>query len=902
MNRRKLSWPTLLCIFAVTHVSFITTKLDITFDDEPNRAVANRQQPLAQELATITQVPLTSEASAVLAAQPANEELVVPPAPAESTPQQEPELSETQIDRLNTDDAPLAPEPVVKKKKKKEAKETMIAFDLKDEKLVNVINLIAAKKGINVVLPQAKDDPISKVTVTLEQKKKIPLKRAEQFLYSFLDLAGYTMYPTNGFFVIAKKADSVDKEGREPYHLYVNVTPKDLPQSSESIRAIYYLTNFQVPQSGQTSSERDPLSAILTDIVGKKFFFDPKSNAILITGAADKIASAMNIILELDASGASETVIKFPLFYTSADVVAALIQKQITTVTNKPQGGGRLKLRGETGLYFTPNTRAIADSRTNSLIIIGTEAAANRIKDFVREYIDVPLESGKSILHVVDLQYLDADEFEKVLKQLIDQSKGQTQKEKGGGPQRFFDDVIVIAEKEVVAKEEKGIDAKGLLKVGGEVGKTAGKITLGGNRMLITAKEDDWLVIKELIEQLDKPQLQAIIEVMVVDITLDGKKNISAQTRNPVGLNLHDNMQFQTAHITSQILDTNTNPTRLAADLLRLLGGSPNVSMAVPASTATNSGSLIISLNDPCGGTDGSNGGIWSVLRILDEWTQTKIVSHPFLVTRNNVTASASLSTIRRGAGREVASSGVTTVKQEDFPAFISLAATPRISSLDRMSLQIRVDIQDFIDPNSATFNKITRMVETNASISPGQVLVLGGLIRDNEAEVVTKWPILGDIPILGNLFKSTDKIKIKNNLAIFIHPTIVDPKLRAGQQRFTDDRVQHEKDTMTRELFSSSKQPITRLFFGDMRTRTSAQFLDDYLTGAHYQEPHNETEYNPSYTESDGESVTRAIAITGPSAMRNEQEQEPSATAAPDSWTKNDGPRKPQFSSARNK
>ena len=678
-------------------------------------------------------------------------------------------------------------------------------------------------------MPQG--DATIKTTISIEQKDKIPLSRAEQYLHMFLNLAGYVMYPTNGFFVIAPRTPNT--EGREPYHLYVNMPPKELPKSSEMIRAIYYLNNFQVPQMGQAAGGRpDPLAAILKDMVGEnKFFFDSKSNAIILYGPADKITSAMTIILELDAAGLPETVTSFPLFYASADIVANLIKSQIVATATKP-GGGRLQVRGESGRYFTPNTRVVSDPRTNHLILIGSEPAVARIKSFVQEYIDVPLESGKSILHVYDLQYLDAKEFSEVLKNLVGQSKGQTQKEIKGGPQRFFEDVVITAEEErEVATKETTSSAP----------KTAGKIILGGNRLIVTAKHDDWLVIKELIEELDKPEPQAIIEIMVVDVTLDGIKNISAQTRNPIGANLHDNMEFQTAHISSQILDSNTNPTTLTADLLRLLGGTPNTSVAVPASSDTFAGSLIVSFKDPC------KDSIWSILRILDKWTHTKVISHPFLVAQNNKPALASLKVVRRGDGREVASSGVTTIKVEDYPAVIQVAITPRISSLNRMSLQIRVDIEDFLSVLENTFNKTTRMVETNATMSPGQILVIGGLIKDNEQEAISKWPILGDIPIIGNFFKGTTKTKTKNNLAIFIHPTIVDPKLRSGQKRFTDDRVIKERQVISSELFASNKQPVTRMFFGDMRTRTGEEFLDDYLKGAHYKETHDENSYNPS-------------------------------------------------------
>lgn len=742
------------------------------------------------------------------------------------------------------------------KKSKKKKDDPLISFDFKNEKLVNVINLFAAKKGINIILPQGND--AIKTTISFAQNKKIPLSQAEKYVYFFLELSGYTMYPTDGFSVISKKADNT--EGREPLNLYVSVPPDELPQSSENIRAIYYLTNFQVPATTQGT---EPIRSILAEMVGaKKFMFDQKSNAIILMGPADKIASAMTIILELDAAGSPEVVEVFPLFYTNADTIAKLVQGQISAVV-KPttQGVGRVQT-GESSNYFAPNTRAIADLRTNSLILIGTEAAVSRIKSFVREYIDVPAESGDSILHIYDLQYLDARDFAKVLNQILKPTgaAGQSEKEPGGGPQRFFESVIVVAEEIVTEEAVREVSGAGTSAVKG----AAGKVTLGGNRIIFTAKRDDAVVIKNLIEQLDKPELQVIVEIMILDVTLQGDKSIASQTRNPLTVDIHNDekVQFQSAQITTPILDPdNTNPTTLAADLLRLLGVNPNTSIAVPETSGPNSGTTIVSFKDPC------TNGIWSILAILDKWITTNIISHPFLVTKNNVKAKERLATIRQALGREVASGGVATVKIEDFTATISVEVTPRISSLDRLNLQIRVDIDNFLTTNvtgaAVDFTRATRSVETNATLSTGQVLILGGLTKETDVEIESKVPILGDIPILGYFFKSVSKEKIKNNLAIFVHPTIVEPKLRSGQNKYTADRIQTEKTRLeTESLFSSQRDPITRMFFNNMG-KTGPDELNDYLKSTHYGEEHREGIYQPAVLTGQAAQETAAEHMT---------------------------------------
>lgn len=802
MLYKKISWLQASIIGLLLTSNTLNAKLDINFSDgQKNPEVATTEKPVPQ---------LSDKAI------------------SDIFEHHEQSVSKTPIIHLEEKkESPKKTSPI-----KKQKKEKRISFDFNDEDLTKIINLYAAKKGINIVLPQGEN--AIKTKITLDQKKKITLDEAEKYLYSLLDIVGYGVYPNNDFYVIAKKTDAT--MGREPITLYVNVSPEDLPKKSEPIRAIYYLTNFQVPKN--TSDTNSPLNTILKDMIGdKRFLFDEKSNAIILTANADKIASVMTIILALDATGASEIVEVFPLFYADANIVADLLQKQIIAMANKQAAGaGRVQIKGEAGVYFTPNTLVKADGRTNSLILIGTESAVTRIKSFVRESIDVPLASGRSILHLYDLQYLDAKEFAGVLEQIVKQNIGeQSEKNRSEGPQRFFEDVIIKFEEMSEATEAKD--------VGGSAIAAIGKVTLGGNRLLISAKNDDWLMIKHLIEKLDKPQLQVIIEVMILDITLNAAKILNSQLRNPVGNPIHQNMQYQTVNIASSAIIPGVAPggtaqspmISLTADLLELLQIKEGNSIATGASSGGNIGSMIISFKDPC------QDAVWAAMQIFNKWGVSNVISHPFIVTKNNVKGRENLVTIRRGYGRNVSSGGNVTVKVEDYPAKVSVEITPRISSLDRLNMQIRVEVSNFTSPIGTTsqntdFTTTNRIVETNATMSAGQVLILGGLTQDTETETETKWPLLGDIPVIGPLFfRGATKSKIKNNLAIIVHPTIVNPKLRAGQQKHTQEKIETRRKEMEQSgLFNSLKDPVTRLFFADMGNN-GIESLDEYLIDVHY-------------------------------------------------------------------
>lgn len=694
-------------------------------------------------------------------------------------------------------------------------KEKKIKFNFENEDLTKIINRFAAKKGINIILPQGALAITTKVT--FKQPGKIQLSEAEKYLNLFLDLAGYTMHPQGNFYVITKVDQNV---AREPYPLYISVHPDDLPLSDERIRTVFYLSNLKVPENTQSA---EPLNLILKDMLSPQaqYLFDPKSNGIVITDKSNSIASAMKIIVELDTVGTKDVIEVVQLYNSTAKTVTELLKNQIVATSQDPRAA-KATIKPESGLYFAPNTHIAADERRNTVILMGRENAVQRLKEFIQEYMDAAPESGRSILHVYDLQYLDAEAFARVLQGLIE-SKGIGAQSTKDQP-KFFDGVKVVAE---TAKPS-----------------TAGKsdkLLIGGNRLVIAAPSSVWPMIKSLIQELDKPNLEVIIEVLVVDLILDNAKTLAAQTRlprvyetsttHPNG-DAHFGIQAQSAQILGQILDNTTasaSAKTLDADLLRLLIGS-TTSMATTETTGADSGSLIIALSDPIN----QGGGVWSVLKILSKQVETNVISNPFIVALDNTPTTVINKEIRRLVGNQsIGEGGISTIKQQDFTAQIQLKVTPRISSLDRLNLQIEIDIQDFTSTNINNATRITRKVKTSANLSSGQILALGGLRRIQESEGESLTPILGRIPIIGHLFSSQSKDLVETNLAVFFNPTIVNAKLRRGLDKFSADKIEKGlDDSEDLIMFDGLKDPITRFFFTDTAD-TNVAILKKYLASA---------------------------------------------------------------------
>jgi Type II secretory pathway, component PulD len=689
----------------------------------------------------------------------------------------------------------VAPLPQKKQRRHVNTKR-LINFDFDNEDLITVINRFAEKQQVNVILPQGINTLNQKITFHLPHK--ITLEQAERYLSTFLDLAGYSKVPHGDDFIMIVKND--ENIVRETLPLFINVDPDKLPQTEERIRAIYYLENFKVPDSTQA---QDPLVFIFNDMLSKNkiFLFDAKSNAIIVTDKANTIASAMKIILELDKTGSAPAIEVMQIINTSADTIATLLKTQILAVSGTPQGGIRPDVKAETGLFFNPNTRVIADTRTNSLILMGRESSLERIKELVRE-LDQPEDSGDSILHLYDLQYLDAEAFGPVLQKIVtplDSASQQATKGGQSGPHRSFEGVIIVGEAVKAVEQAKaasGAAEENILK---------GTVYKGGNRLIVACRLQDWKKIEQLIKDLDKPEPQVIIEMLIIDLDLTDKRLLAAQIRNASGIGLPAGINFQTTNVSGSPILGNP-PTTLASDLLAAIPSVQSLSSANP-------GSVFFSLNDPAGT------GIWGLLQILNTYTTTNVISHPFLVSVNNKRAEQTISTIRRNANNaSVGSGGAVISNQVDIEAALKISIVPRVSSADRVNLQMSILINRFASTvNAANLTIIKREIHTDANLASGQILVLGGLTRLNNSEGTGEMPFLSKIPIFGNLFKRTSQVNENTTLMVFMSPTIIEPKIRSGMNNYTKAKINDSNAVNNDEsIFSNLRDPITQLFFNN--------------------------------------------------------------------------------------
>ncbi len=709
----------------------------------------------------------------------------------------------------------------------------MISFQYDNEELVNVVNYIASKKEINLLLPTKADEKLTgKLTWHLD--KKVPLDEAWQLLQTILNIAGYAIIPYPTYYEVIKTSPTIS---REPVQLYVGIAPDQLPVGDERIRYIYYLVNIK--QEGETEGEINTIlkSLLPPDAVYK---IDSATNALILMGKASDIRSAMTVVTHLDRPGFQERMEIIKLHYTNAKLVADLFNNKILQAGEANRYRLDAKKPSES-TYFSKHIKIISNERTNSLIVLGRTQALERIREFINHYIDIEPDSGKSILHVYQLQYLDAPNFAKVLDTIVkgkveggfEQATGE--KRVAVGPQRYFDDVIISVDTPAGAEESfTGAETTGQAEGTSEI-----KLTKyhGGNKLIIAARSDDWKRIKELIEKLDQPSPQVLIEVLIADLTLDDSRALGTLFRNPSKIPMPGQVNFQSAMLQPGVMtDSFSDPKTVGAiengassDLLRQFNNSnPRQDTGDPLTNVAQllqAGSSVLSFSD-------NDGKTWSITQILKLLDHTKILSHPHIISTNNQVATIEITETRVLIDQASGSQGGTIVQtRKQVPASLKVNIIPRISISDirehTISLNVVIDIDEYKSTTDNT--RITRKVQTNATVNTGDILALGGLIRSNESDSLDETPVLGKIPVIGWLFKKRSHTKQRTNLTVFISPTIIEPRLRGGIGEYTRDYLNITKDYASPgDLFGSLKDPITRWFFHE--ESPTEKFTRDFM------------------------------------------------------------------------
>jgi general secretion pathway protein D len=440
---------------------------------------------------------------------------------------------------------------------------------------------------------------------------------------------------------------------------------------------------------------------------------------LIVTDTADNIARVEKIIAEIDQPGAARVVEVVRLRHASAEDLAA----QLTAAIRGTQTAGQAVSRhiqqvAEGGGALPTDVVIAASAKSNSLVLVGTPSQLSELKRII-EAMDVEGESAYSRLNAIFLKYLSAENAAKSLNALLAKTVDKDQRQR-----------IAIEPSEA------------------------------NNALIVDASPQDFELVRSLVERLDQMPQQVMVEILIAEIgvgkTLDLGVEWSAIEAPAEGRN-------------TVVGRSRPDETDAIMDLVTEGVFPQGLSIGVARGTLTDASGNVVPR-------------IPVMLQALAQNRDVNILSNIPLWAQDNTEASVSVvenipllrSTVEGGGGttRDI----IQNIDRVDVG--IKLKFTPHVNPEGDITMQLNPSIEAIVDagPDNTQFAPTIakREVSTTVTIPDRATVVMSGLIREDRVKTVSKVPLLGDLPLLGVLFRSTSDRKQRTNLLIFVTPHVV--------------------------------------------------------------------------------------------------------------------------------
>jgi general secretion pathway protein D len=605
-----------------------------------------------------------------------------------------------------------------------------VTLNLKDAEINALVESMSVLTGKNFIV-----DPRVKGRVTIISSKPMDEKELYEVFLAVLGVHGFAAIPSGNVIKIVPAAGAKQE----------NIPTVDRRGGIEPDQIVTRVIQVQNVSAAQVV----PILRPLIPPQGHLAAYTP-TNVLIISDSAANVERIASIIARVDLASNEEVEI-VPLRHASATEI-------VRVLTALEQSRSRSDPAAAAG---TP-PRMVADERTNSILLSGDKVSRLRLRTLIT-HLDTPVDSGGNT-QVVYLRYAKAKDLVTVLQG---------------------------ASKNLSSEAARNAPMPGLAP-GAPPGSTSssGGSTLvdiqaddATNSLVITAPPDLIRSLRAVIAQLDIRRAQVLVEAVIAEISAEKTAELGVQwvvgTNNAVGFTNFDVGTSSLANILGLAAQANED------DLSALSAAR------IPQGLQLGVGSVA--------------GGIGAILSALAKDADANVLSTPTVVTLDNEEAEITVGqnvpivtgsyTTSTSTGTDTTSSQVgnpfQTINREDVG--VILKVKPQINEGNAVKLEITQKVSNVVPSANAstqglTFNK--REIKTNVLVEDGQILVLGGLIDEKLDESAQKVPFLGDVPLLGHLFRYRNTTKLKRNLMVFLHPIILrDP----GQSTlYTNDKYSY--------------------------------------------------------------------------------------------------------------
>ncbi len=594
-----------------------------------------------------------------------------------------------------------------------------------------VARTMAAIIGQNIVV-----DPRVKGTINLSTDHPVaPTVAYNQFLAT-LRLSGFTVVEAGGLLKVVPEADAKLQSGA------VSVGP---PVAGNQIVTQIFRLNHE-PAANLVPILRPLISPNNTINV------NPGNNSLVITDYADNLQRLARIIAALDVSNATDVEV-IPLRHALAPDLAPVVQR----LAESGGAGAPAAAPGQAGQTDTSfRTTVIAESRSNSLLVRAANPARLNLVRTLVERLDQPgLQSPTGNIYVVYLKNAEAAKLAITLRAALAATTGAAGGA-GASATPAAPAAIPTATAAGASPATTPTQPSAQPSTGGQI-----QADPATNSLIITAAEPQYRQLRAVIDRLDSRRAQVYVESLIAEVNADKAAEFGIQWQNAFGNKGDKNIG---------VLGTNFT-----------VGGANIVNLQ----TGLESGTTLPSSGINLGLVRNTNGVylLAALARFLETNADGNILSTPNLLTLDNEEAKIVIGQnvpFVTGQFTNTGTSGGSvnpfqTIERKDVG--LTLRVKPQVSENGTVKMQIfqevsTVQANSINSPTGLITNK--RSIESSVLVEDGSIVVLGGLLQDEYAGNQEKVPVLGDVPVFGNLFRSESRSRKKTNLMVFLRPVVV--------------------------------------------------------------------------------------------------------------------------------
>lgn len=663
--------------------------------------------------------------------------------------------------------------------------ETIESFDFPNVEITDIIKAISELTGKNFII-----DSTVRGKITIIAPSKITVAEAYKAFLSSLAINGFTIVPSGGFLKI-RNARSAQRDGIDIY------SGSYYPNADQMITKVVHLKHI----TAETLKQQ--LGRLLNSSYGEIEAY-PQTNSMIISDFGSSIDRIMKIINQLDVPGFEEQLEVVGIKYAKAKDIADLIDK----VVNKGQSSSSGSRTGgfNAGVpRFTPTAPSggakggsgaasfsvFPDDRTNSLIIVGNKPGISRVKRLIAQLDFKVRAEDQGGVYVYYVKHGNAEDIAKTLSDVAKESTPKAPTQNAG-----FGFAI-----QGQAAIREGV-------FGGEVTIKSDKNT---NALVISASKQDYEKVLSILNKLDVARDQVFVEAIIMEM------NLTDGAASSGGL-----VKFNSSGGKAGFAGSNSD----LGDILNPLSGAGNAILGFSNGTVA----VPRDITNPSGGSM-QLPSLLGYLKFIKQFGRTNILSRPQIIATDAQTAVIEVGD--KVVTRETTTPGTNGTPNTTSPEFgdatIKMELKPFISPTSnsiRMEFKQVINQLSSVKVPSSFEGKVqplaTRSINTNVILNSGDTAVIGGLMKDEELETVKKVPILGDLPILGWLFKSKTTDKAKVNMLVFLSPKIIRNKADASNLVLdkTNERLEFLKANGGKDPYGST---IDRILKRDRRAQVES-------------------------------------------------------------------------------